>query len=178
MFNDINKELNNLLIENDEPIIKEESHNKKEIKIRKKKPELVRYTPPAARTASLNQQLITIKEIPDPKTVIQVTLDENNNDNNVNILYDLFNFFLSNFNYFINLKKFTNNNNNNDNFKNNESENDKINDESTMLRIEEVNKLTSTNEWSIWYYKCNRNKTWKENLKFFTHVKSVQDLER
>jgi len=47
-----------------------------------------------------------------------------------------------------------------------------------MLRIEEVNKLTLTNEWSIWYYKCNRNKTWKENLKFFTHVKSVQDLER
>ena len=87
MFNDINKELNKLLIENDEPIIGEESNNKKEIKIRKKKPELVRYTPPAARTASLNQQLITIKEIPDPKTVIQVTLDENNNDNNnVNLL--------------------------------------------------------------------------------------------
>ena len=95
-FNDINKELNELVSfkEEDESLNLKTKQvpNTKEILIRKKKPELVRYIPPPARKIStlmnIKDELIqATDEMLEPNTIIQVTLDENNNHINVNIYF-------------------------------------------------------------------------------------------
>lgn len=60
---------------------------------------------------------------------------------------------------------------------NKQSQNQIANKDQVQLTINELNvKFPLEDSWSFWFYKNERTKEWKDNVKFITTVDFVEDF--